>query len=56
MVVLALISEPQVLRKILVHLGLPADVPPVAPAVHRDVEEPLFEDDVVSAAPARPPP
>ena len=56
MVVLALISDPQVLRKILVHLGLPADVPPVAPAVHRCVEEPLFDQDAASAAPARSPP
>jgi len=31
MVVLALISEPQVVRKILLHLGLQADLPPVAP-------------------------
>jgi hypothetical protein len=38
MVVLALLSEPQVVRKILLHLGLPADPPPVGPAVHRDVE------------------
>jgi len=56
MVVLALISEPLVLRKILLHLGLPADVPPVAPAVHRSVEKPLFDEDAASAAPARPPP
>jgi hypothetical protein len=56
MLVLALISEPGVLRKILVHLGLPADVPPVAPAAHRCVDEPLFDDDLTSGAPARPPP
>jgi hypothetical protein len=56
MVVLALISEPQVLRKILLHLGLPADLPPLAPAAHRDVEQPLFDEDAASAAPARSPP
>jgi hypothetical protein len=56
MVVLALISEPQVLRKILLHLGLPADLPPVAPAVHRCVEPPLFDEDTASAQPARSPP
>jgi hypothetical protein len=56
MVVLALISEPQVVRKILLHLGLPADLPPVAPAVHRDVEQPLFDEDAFGPVPARSPP
>jgi len=55
MVVLVLISEPQVLRKILLHLGLPAEVLPLVPAVRRDVDEPLFDDDASSVAPARPP-
>lgn len=53
MVVLALISEPQVVRKILLHVALPADLPPVAPAVHRCV---LFDEDAASAQPARSPP
>jgi len=56
MVVLALISEPQVVRKILLHLGLPADLPSVAPAVHRDVEPSLFAEDAFGPAPARSPP
>ena len=56
MVVFALISEPQVLRKILLHPGLPADLPPVALAVHREVKPPLFDEDATSAAPARSPP
>jgi hypothetical protein len=56
MLVLALISDPQVVRKILLHLGLPADVPPLAPAAHRHVQEPLFDDDPSSVAPGRPPP
>ena len=56
MVVLALISDPQVLRKILEHLGLPTEVPAVAPAVPSYPEEPLFEDGAASAAPARSPP
>jgi hypothetical protein len=56
MLVLALISDPQVVRKILLHLGLPADLPPLAPAAHRQVDEPLFDDDPSSVTPARPPP
>ena len=54
LLVLALISEPDVVRKILLHLGLPADVPPTAPA--RPNNESLFEDDLPSDAPARSPP
>jgi len=54
LVVLALLSEPDVVRKILLHLGLPADVPTTAPARHCD--EPLFDEDVPCTAPARPPP
>jgi hypothetical protein len=56
MLVLSLISDPQVVRKILLHLGLPADLPPLAPAAHRHVDEPLFDDDPSSVTPARPPP
>jgi len=56
MLVLALISEPRVVRKILLHLRLPADVPPQAAAVHRDDEESLFDDDAAGEKPARPPP
>jgi len=52
MLVLALLSEPEVVRKILLHLELGADVPALAPAVHTDL--PLFDDDI--PAPARPPP
>jgi hypothetical protein len=55
MVVLALISDPQVVRKILLHLGLPADLPPLSPAAHRDVEPPLFDEDAASVPSARPP-
>jgi hypothetical protein len=54
MLVLALISEPEVVRKILLHLGLPADVPPPAPAVPTD--EAFFDDDANVSDPARPPP
>ena len=56
MIVLALISEPQVVRKILLHLGLPADLPPLSPAVLRNVEQPFFDVDATSPAPARSPP
>jgi hypothetical protein len=54
MLVLALLSEPEVVRKILLHLDLPADVPAPAPA--RCTGEPLFDDDSAGARPARPPP
>ena len=54
MLVLALISEPRTVRKILLHLGLPADILPTAPA--RQTHEPLFDDDFQSDAPARSPP
>jgi hypothetical protein len=54
MLVLALLSEPEVVRKILLHLDLPADVPAPEPA--RCTGEPLFDDDWISDAPARPPP
>ena len=53
MLVLALIFELEVVRKILLHLGLHADVPPPAPS-HTD--EPLFDDDIPGPASARPPP
>ncbi len=56
MVVLALISDPQVVRRILQHLGLPADVPPVAPAALPCMEEPLFEECVDGGAAPRSPP
>ena len=56
MAVLALISEPQVVRTILLHLGLPAHLPPVTPAAHRHVEQSLFDEDATSPAPARSPP
>jgi hypothetical protein len=55
MVVLAFLSDPDVVRKILLHLGLPADLPPTAPARHHD--ELFFGDDFFpSDAPARSPP
>jgi hypothetical protein len=57
MVVLALISHPRVLRKILLHLGLPVDGPPVAPAAHRRDEGLLFDEcDDPCATSARSPP
>jgi hypothetical protein len=56
MVVLALISDPPVVGKILRHLGLPDEVPPVAPAAITPLDEPLFEDAAASSPPARPPP
>jgi hypothetical protein len=55
MVVLALLSDPPVVRKILRHLGLPDEVTPVAPAAPT-MDGPLFEDAAASGAPARPPP
>jgi hypothetical protein len=55
MIVLAFLSEPDVVRKILLHIGLPADLPPTAPAQHR--EEPFFGDDFFqTGASARSPP
>jgi hypothetical protein len=54
LVVLALISDPPVVGKILRHLGLPDEVPALAPATPTCVDEPLFDD--ASAAPARSPP
>ena len=54
MVVLALLSEPDVVRKILLHLGLPAEVPPTSPA--RQPDETLFDEDFQTGAPARSPP
>jgi hypothetical protein len=56
MVVLALISDRQVVRRILRHLGLPDEVPPVAPAAPTSIDGPLFEDAAASGSPARPPP
>ena len=56
MVVLALISDPQVVRKILQHLGLPADVPPVAPAAPPCRDEPLFKECIDGGAAPRSPP
>ena len=54
MVVLAFLSEPDVVRKILLHLGLPADVPPTAPP--RQHDEPLLDDHFQTGAKARSPP
>ena len=56
MVVLALISDPPVVGKILRHLGLPDEAPPVAPAASTCIDEPLFADADSDAAPARSPP
>ena len=53
MVVLAFLSEPDVVRKILLHLELPADLPPTMPARH---DETLFDEDIQTDAPARSPP
>ena len=53
-VVLAFLSEPDVVRKILLHLGLHADVPPTSPARLHD--ETLFDEDFQTGAPARSPP
>ena len=54
MVVLALLSEPDVVRKILLHLELPADVPALAPAVLAG--DPLFDHPDDGDHTARPPP
>jgi hypothetical protein len=54
MLVLALLSEPDVVRKILLHLELPADVPTPAPAVLDD--DPLFDYPDDHTHTARPPP
>ena len=55
MIVLAFLSEPDVVRKILLHLGLPADLPPTAPAQHHD--QPFCGDDFFQTGlPARSPP
>jgi hypothetical protein len=54
MLVLALLSDPNVVRKILLHLELPADLPTPAPAVLAD--ENLFDADDSKAPAARPPP
>ncbi|MGD8396206.1 MAG: hypothetical protein PVF43_12105, partial [Candidatus Eiseniibacteriota bacterium] len=43
MVVLALLSDPPVVTKILRHLGLPAEVPPLAPPILAASDGPLFE-------------
>ncbi len=57
MVVLALITDPQVLRRILSHLELPADGPPLAPRSPGGDLGPLFErGDSGARWPARPPP
>ena len=37
MVVLALLSDPPVVTRILAHLGLPTQTPPLTPAHHRDL-------------------
>jgi hypothetical protein len=44
MVVLALLSDPPVVQKILRHLGFPAEAPPLAPAILAASDGPLFED------------
>jgi hypothetical protein len=54
MVVLALISDPHVVRKILLHLALPADMPTPATAVPAD--DTRFDDLDPAAPNARPPP
>jgi hypothetical protein len=54
MVVLALLSDPNVVRKILLHLELPADLPTPAHAVLADQN--LFDLDNSDAPTARPPP
>ena len=54
MVVLALLNDPQVVRKILLHLELPADLPTPAPAVVGD--DTLFDHVYANAPTARPPP
>ena len=54
---LALISDPTVLRRILQHLGLPVDGPPAAPAAHRCDERLLFDESGASrTTSARSPP
>jgi len=45
MLVLAFISDPAVIRKILTHLGLPAEPPPLAPARRPRDEDAFFHDD-----------
>jgi len=54
MVVLAFLSDPNVVRKILLHLELPADLPTPAPAILAD--DNLFDLLDSGAPPARPPP
>jgi len=44
MVVMAMITDPRILEKILTHLGLPAHPPPVAPA-RLDLQTELELDD-----------
>ena len=48
MVVLAFLTDPSVLRRILEHLKLPAIPPPLAPARLPAEEPDFFADDVVS--------
>jgi hypothetical protein len=54
MIVLALLSEPNVVRRILLHLDLPADVPTTTPAVLDN--DPLFDHSDDRDHTARPPP
>jgi hypothetical protein len=49
MVVLAFISDPKVVRRILLHLKLPTSPPPLAPPRLAEQEE-MFEDDTSDQA------
>jgi hypothetical protein len=60
MVVLALLSDPPVVKTILHYLGLPAEAPRLAPAMLAVSDGPLFEDGEgecdATGAPSRAPP
>ena len=60
MVILAFISDPPVITKILQHLGLPTEPPPLSPArvswepqlsvLDSPVDDPLWDDPMVSTS------
>ena len=56
MVVLAFLSDPPVVKRILRHLGLPDEALPLAPAVHVHRDEPLFAECAAGDATSRSPP
>jgi len=56
MVVLAFLSDPPVVKRILRHLGLPDEALPLAPAGHVHRDEPLFAECAAGDATSRSPP